>query len=64
MTMPIQTAPINRENRALGATANSRGITPQRIDLGDIIGVGGAACALLPPPFSLICSVLANQLAR
>jgi hypothetical protein len=64
MTMPIQTAPIDRGNRALGAAAASQGITPQRIDLGDIIGIGSAACALLPPPLSLVCSVLAKLLAK
>jgi hypothetical protein len=63
MTLPIQTPPIDRTNRAISATAGSRGFTPQKIDLGDIIGVGCEACSLLPFPASLICRTVCKTVA-
>ncbi len=63
MALPIQTAPIDRANRILNATAASRGITPQKIDLGAIIGVACEACSLVPFPGSLICRFVCKAVA-
>jgi len=63
MTMPIQAAPINRANRAVTAVAASRGMTPQKIDIGDIIGLACEACSFVPFPGSLICRALCKGVA-
>jgi hypothetical protein len=65
MTLPIQTAPIDRANRAvnLNVATSSRGITPQ-FSLGPIDGIACEICSLLPPPFSLICRAICNQVVK
>jgi hypothetical protein len=63
MTLPIQAPPIDRANRAINAAGGSRGISLQKVDLGDIIGVGCEACSFLPFPFSLICRTACKTVA-
>lgn len=66
MTMPIQVPPINRANRMLDVHvgAASRGVMPQKIDFGDLVGIGCEACNFLPFPGSLACRFICKSLAE
>jgi hypothetical protein len=52
MNLPIQSAPIDRANRAINMQASARGIMPQAFP--DICPI----CDLLPAPISGICKII------
>jgi hypothetical protein len=56
MSLPIQTAPIDRANRAINARASSRDVTPQAFDAKNILPTICAICKIFPKiPF---CPIL------